>query len=202
MAAFGTHLMVGLLVGLVLRVRLRHLPWCVVAAGFMDLDNLFFALDRPDPWWLVRRGSLQNYFVSILIPTGLALWAFLDDRFGRDLKRLGASLPAVTSSHMVWDMILAVPPYQWVNGWSLFYPFSTTRWGINIETLATWDPRFFDGITFLLLLLIPLILTAMVLTTGIDREEPPELFWTRVGVYAAIFLVLLPLIVVGLGTPL
>lgn len=193
--------MVGLLVGLVLRVRLRHLPWCVVAAGFMDLDNLFFALDRPDPWWLLRRASLQNYFVSILIPTGLALWTFLDDRFDHDLKRLGASLPAVTTSHLLWDSIQAIPTQDGLNGWSLFFPFSTTRWGIDVTELATRDLRFFDGISLLLLLLIPLIAASMILTTGIDREEAPELRWVRVASVATLFLVVVPLLVVLIGQP-
>lgn len=201
MAALVTHLMVGLLVGLALRVRVRYLPWCMVAAGFMDLDNIFFATGAPDPWWLVRRGTLQNYFVSLLIPTALGVWAFLDDRFAPGVKRLAASLPAITGSHLLWDSIKAVPPYNWINGWTLFYPFSRTRWGIDVTTLATWDVRYFDGIALLLVLLVPLILAALILITGIDRDEAPELTWVRVGSYAVVFLVLLPLLVVGLGSP-
>ncbi|MDX1612360.1 MAG: hypothetical protein R3185_08315, partial [Candidatus Thermoplasmatota archaeon] len=128
MAALTTHVLFGLLIGLGLRVRLRYLPLCILAAGFMDIDNMFFARGEPDPWWITRRASLQNLWFFVVLPTLTGLVAYFWPRVKPELKRVAAALPAITGTHMLHDMILAYAPYKWNTGLMLLFPFSETRW--------------------------------------------------------------------------
>lgn len=198
MAAFVTHILIGLLIGLSLRVRLRYV-WLVALAGAaVDLDNLFFYLHKPDPWWLTRRATLQNIWFSVVFPAIGAAGAFLWHKVAPDLKRLAAAIPAATLSHTFFDMILPAAPYEWRTGHMLLFPFSDARWTFNIERLMA-DERLFDGFALLLLVLLPVMATSLLLTTGIGRAEGKAEQWVRVGAFLAVYLVVVPSVLFGFG---
>lgn len=200
MAAFATHLLFGLLLGLALRVRLRLVPFCMLVAVAVDLDNVFFFFLLEDPWWLTRRATFQNYFVAILAPTLLAVYAYVRSGWEEDVQRLIISFPVVTVAHAFHDFVRPWHPFTWSRGWALFFPFSETRWGVNIFSIARFEPRLFDGFSLMVLVTVPLLLGALVLTSGLGKEEPARLMWSRVAMFVLTFAVLVPAFMVVWGT--
>ena len=102
MSAALTHVAVGLLLGLALRVRLRYLPLAGFLALLPDVDH-FSQYVLPVPG-LVTRETFHNVFFCVALP--VAAYAVLHLRKApQDWMTLGAAAPVLMSSHLFLDML-------------------------------------------------------------------------------------------------
>lgn len=200
MASVLMHAMVGVFVGLAAGVRLRWWPALAVGAEWIDLDHLYVGLlDGPSPVWMLQRGTFHNVFVASVIPAFLAAYVAWNELGTPDLRRFVTALPALTTSHLVFDVV-NVPSGD--AGWVFaFYPLSLQRIGVSVAPLAG-NPAFVGPEAVGLAVAFLLAMAAAILTRSVDRTEDVELQRARVGAFVGIFALLVPLALLVVGRPL
>lgn len=199
MASVLMHMLVGVFVGLAAGVRLHHWPALAVLAEWIDLDHLFAGVvDAPSPVWMLPRGTFHNVFVVFVIPAAIGAYVYARELGEPDLQRLLTALPAVTGSHLVFD-IVDVPSGD--AGWAYaFYPFSLERTGISVAGLVS-DPAYVGPEAIGMAVAFALALFAGLLTRNVGLEEDPDVQTMRLAVYLFLFALAVPIAVLILGGP-
>lgn len=192
MSAFLTHLAVGALLGLALRLPLRYVPIAALIAELPDLDHL----DMYGVPFVESRVTFHNVWFAIALP--LAIFAILYwRRANPDWLRLAAAAPLLLTGHLLLDML----PFEAFGGVSklpLFWPVSDVWFTLPLVAVQRIDPREFSTMTIVLVTLITLtVLTVLALPHVTQRRESPR----RVVRHAApaAFIVVWLLLVPGLA---
>lgn len=176
MSAALSHLTVGLLLGLAVRLRLRYLPAAAFLALLPDLDHVSY-LPFPVPF-LETRVTFHNLFFCVALPLlvfALVAWKSTNP----DLRRLAAAAPLLMSSHLFLDTLpldVSSPRVP------LFFPFSRDLYTFAAIRGYAVDPTAYSTITLLLLILSALaVVTVLAVHLG---ERPHRARWPRFAIPA------------------
>lgn len=150
MSAALTHVAMGLLLGMALRIRWRHLPLVAALALAPDLDHAGLFLPALSPW-LLARGTLTNVFLCLAAPVALAAWMRWKDKWPA-WQPLAFAAPLILASHLLLDM-LPLDPLGAVGGVALLYPLTTTLYTIDVDAARSLSPATYTTITMMFLLL-------------------------------------------------
>jgi membrane-bound metal-dependent hydrolase YbcI (DUF457 family) len=205
-----THLAVGLLLGLGLRLPARYLPLAAFLALAPDLDHLHLYLPVP---FLETRVTFHNLLVCVVLPA--LVYATLAWRGApRRWQQLGAASPVLLTSHLLLDML----PFDIGSAKvALLYPFKDGWYTAAPVRGNAADPTAFSSITVVMLLLAVLVAFSLLATQGAARGASddaatrgrdatgggaarPRLAWRRLGrpaAFVGLSLALFPALAAG-----
>lgn len=155
MSTLATHALIGLLLGIALRLPKRYLPVAAVLPLLADLDHLglFYPIGG-----LVSRGTLHNVFALIAAP--LAAFVVLD-RFwpGSGWTELAAKSPPILVSAAFADMVSLDEPD--LGGVLLFHPVHDVWYSWRAIVAESLDPTAVSTGTLMLAVLAVLVLATL-----------------------------------------
>lgn len=188
MSALLTHALVGVLLGMAIRLPLRQLPFAAFFAIVPDLDHL-------DMLWagspVHSRTSFVNVFVCLALP--LAFFAVLRGRRASEAwQRLALVAPLLMGSHLMLDMLTIDVPVD-TGSVALFWPFTDAWFSFKDVRLERIHPAEYSSMTIVLALL-----TAFALATVLAHRAlaSPRAIVRRgaLGAYAGAWLLLFPVL--------
>ncbi|HWG92332.1 MAG TPA: metal-dependent hydrolase [Candidatus Thermoplasmatota archaeon] len=193
MSAALTHLAVGFLLGLALRLPPRYLVLAAFIAASPDIDHLHLFVPVP---FLETRVTFHNVFFCIALP--LLVYGVLRARGAREeYQHLAAVSPVLLTSHLLLDMMpldIGSPRV------ALLYPLNRDWYTMPAIKGYAGDPEAYSTITVILIalgLLTALTLAGLALVRRL-QARPGTLF--RQGpaaALAAVWLLVFPALAAG-----
>lgn len=189
MSTLATHALIGLLLGLALRLEPRHLP---IAAGLplvADLDHLglFSPIDV-----FASRVTFHNVFVLVAVP--LAAFVVLEwYRFDDDLRDLAAKAPVILVSAALTDMVSFDAPA--LGAVALYHPLDPVWYTWRGIEAATLDPLAFSTMTLAFVVMAGMTVATVLFVRRRPRRRDrwsPEVRWGWMAAFVAAWLVVLP----------
>lgn len=194
MSTLLTHAVAGVLIGLALRFRLRHLWIAAFLPMLPDVEKItYFLFDGY--LFVTGRSVLHNVFFTIALP--LVVYAVLRWRDAPvEWRRIALAAPVLLTSHLLLDIVPLEPYGQ--PGWALImYPLTDAWFGPGAHVHAHLSPVTHGAFAMVAGVLFAGVLVTLLAERALEGAEPPagRAAWWRFGAFASAWVLLVPALI-------